>query len=136
VKVVVDACFAGAWLLPDESSRRADKLLKRFLESQDELCVPQLWIYEISNLLLSAERRKRISREQVQEAHELLDSVRRTTFDQEPLLVRQRITNFARSYALSAYDAAYLELADRLQCDLATLDKSLQKAAAKVRRRH
>ena len=35
----------------------------------------------------------------------------------------------AIKHKLSAYDAAYLELALRLQCDLATLDRELQTAA-------
>jgi predicted nucleic acid-binding protein len=38
----------------------------------------------------------------------------------------------ARSYGLSSYDAAYLELALRLDCPLATLDKDLRNAAEKA----
>jgi hypothetical protein len=51
-----------------------------------ELCVPGLWIYEISNLLVSAERRKRITSDQLSQAHELIDAVPRVTFDHETLL--------------------------------------------------
>ena len=43
-----------------------------------------------------------------------------------------RTLGLARSYALSAYDAAYLELAIREHAPLATLDKSLRKAAARA----
>lgn len=132
MRFVVDASFAGAWILPDESSPLAQRLLKRILSSEVEMCVPRLWIYEASNLLISAERRKRITPAQLTEAHELLDAVPRTTFDHEPLLARERIGNFARTFRLSAYDAAYVELADRLQCALATLDKALSKAAESV----
>jgi predicted nucleic acid-binding protein len=35
----------------------------------------------------------------------------------------------ARRFGLSAYDAAYLELADRLQCALLTNDREVQVAA-------
>lgn len=132
MRIVVDASFAGAWVLPDEGSSLAQKLLKRALSSEVELCVPRLWIYEVSNLLISAERRKRITEDQLGEAHELIDAVPRTTFDHEPLLARERISNFARKFRLSAYDAAYVELADRLQCALATLDKNLAKAADSI----
>ncbi len=132
VRVVVDASFAGAWLLPDEASARAEKTLKRVLVEDALLCVPRLWIYELANLLISAERRKRITREQLVQGHQLIDQIPRTTFDHEPLLARERMSTIAERYKLSAYDAAYLELADRLQCALLTLDKKLRVAAKAV----
>jgi len=131
MRVVVDASFAGAWLLPDEASARADRLLRRALSSKVELCVPQLWIYEIGNLLISAERRNRITADQVHEAQALIEAVPRTTFDHQTLLARERISSLAMRHRLSTYDAAYLELADRLQCELATLDKRLAKASSR-----
>ncbi len=130
----MDASLAGAWILPDEDSRRAERILSRLLSSDDELCVPHLWLYEVTNLLLSAERRKRITSAQLREAHELIDRVPRTTFDHESILARERIGNFARRFRLSAYDAAYVELADRLQCHLATLDERLAKASDAIAR--
>lgn len=62
----------------------------------------------------------------------MIDRVPRTTFDHESLLARERIATFARTLRLSAYDAAYVELADRLQCGLATLDKRLATAGETV----
>jgi predicted nucleic acid-binding protein len=38
----------------------------------------------------------------------------------------------ARKYRLSAYDAAYLELATRQELPLATLDQDLRKAAKRA----
>jgi len=43
-----------------------------------------------------------------------------------------RMMSFATRYSLSAYDAAYLELADRLQCPLLTFDAKLLAAAAQI----
>ncbi len=129
---MVDASFAGAWLLPDEASRGAHRVLRDSLAGKTDLCVPRLWIYEMSNLLLTAAKRKRVTSEQVVAAHELLDALPRQTLDHESLLARERITTYALRYGLSAYDATYLELADRLQCGLATLDQQLSRAAAKA----
>jgi len=47
--------------------------------------------------------------------------------DQDPELW-ERVRRFAEQYGLTAYDAAYLELAKRLGLPLATLDKDLQRA--------
>ena len=132
MRIVVDASVAGAWVLPDEGSRRADRLLGRILSDDLQLCVPALWIYEVTNLLWSAERRGRMTSDGTAEAQALLGSLSRETFDHESALARERVTNLARKFGLSAYDAAYLELADRLQCDLATLDDRLARAAKQL----
>jgi predicted nucleic acid-binding protein len=134
VRVVADACFAGAWLLPDEQSRNAERLLREILRGDRELCVPSLWTYEVTNLLVSAERRKRIGSEQVTEALRLVAALPRQVFDHESPLSRQRTAVLARRCALSVYDAAYLELADRLQCGLETLDSKLRRAAKQMSR--
>lgn len=127
--VVVDAAFAGAWLLPDEHSLSADKVLRSILGLKLELAVPDLWYYELMNLLVSAHRRKRIAEDQVFEAHQLIDKIPCHAFEQQAPLARDRISRLALRFELSAYDAAYLELADRLQCPLLTFDRVLARAA-------
>lgn len=98
-------------------------------DGERRLDVPNLWIYELANLLLSAQRRRRITEEQVLAAHRLLEAIPRQLHDHEALLARERMTRLALRFRLSAYDAAYLELADRLQCPLVTADERLEKAA-------
>lgn len=132
--LVVDASIAGAWLLPDETSQRAELLLTRILSGAAELAVPGLWVYELTNLLVSAGRRGRIGDDQIAEAHQLLDAVPRRTFDHDTATTRDRMTHLARRFELSAYDAAYLELADRLACPLATADGRLARAASALDR--
>ncbi|WP_261333723.1 type II toxin-antitoxin system VapC family toxin [Rhizobium leguminosarum] len=60
---VVDASVAAAWLLADEESRTAKEALS-FLETENAL-VPDLFWHEMRNILLTAERRKLISNEDV-----------------------------------------------------------------------
>ncbi len=55
---VPDASIAAAWLLPDEDAALADRALDRLADETAK--VPSLCWHELRNLLLSAERRKRI----------------------------------------------------------------------------
>lgn len=94
------------------------------------LHVPSLWHLEFSNVLLTAQRRKRIN---ARDAKGLLARASRL-----PLVTDSRvvplveIAGLADSNGITTYDAAYLELATRLNCPLATQDKALAKAARRL----
>ncbi|MBX4858599.1 type II toxin-antitoxin system VapC family toxin [Rhizobium sophorae] len=122
---VVDASVAAAWLLADEESRTAEEALS-FLETEDAL-VPDLFWHEIRNILLTAERRKRISNEDVLACLMRLNSLPLRTVSSEDHLP---ILRLAGKYQLSAYDAAYLALAVAENVSLATLDAKLERAAS------
>ncbi|UWU29739.1 type II toxin-antitoxin system VapC family toxin [Rhizobium sp. WSM1274] len=122
---VVDASVAAAWLLVDEESRTAEEALS-FLETEDAL-VPDLFWHEIRNILLTAERRKRISNEDVLACLMRLTSLPLRTVSSEDHLP---ILRLAGKYKLSAYDAAYLALAVAENVSLATLDARLERAAS------
>ena len=91
--------------------------------------VPSLWSLEIGNVLLIAERKKRITLEQRKKAihtlSELPISVDMMTSDHAWLETME----LAERYSLTLYDASYLELALRRSLPLATLDSSLKNAA-------
>ena len=129
-KVVADASFCGAWILPDESSGAAERLLMRAISGAIELVVPALWHYEMLNLLRSAVRRKRLATAEMDLAVEALERVPMKLEDLPGAPARRRILHLAMQFELSAYDAAYLELADRFKIALQTNDAKL-KAAAK-----
>jgi predicted nucleic acid-binding protein len=129
-QVVADASFCGAWILADESSGEADRLLTRIASGSVQLVVPALWHYEMLNLLRSALRRKRLAAEDLDLAVETLERVPMTMEDLPGAPARRRILHLAAQFDLSAYDAAYLELADRFKIALQTNDARL-KAAAK-----
>lgn len=94
--------------------------------------MPSLWFYEMTNLLINALRRGRIDERAAGEAHRLIDEIPRQAFDHESTLARDRISRLALRFQLSAYDAAYLELADRLQCRLRSYDERLTVAAQSI----
>jgi predicted nucleic acid-binding protein len=128
--VVVDASVALAWCFPDEASRYADAVLVA-LDGQTIL-VPALWGLEIANAVLSGERRKCLRQPEIRRFVTLLESLSPVQ-DAQP--VGDHVSNvlpLAREYSLSAYHAAYLELAIRHGAPLATLDGKLQKAAQKA----
>ncbi len=131
IEVVIDCSVALAWVLPDECSPRADRLRRR-LSRGSRLWVPALWWYELSNALVTAQRRRRLTDADAKLA---FDQYRRlpieTEFDRDTESL-WRTCLLAVHYGLSAYDAAYLEIAHRKGLRLATLDRALIIAARKA----
>ena len=125
--VVVDASVALAWGFPDEGNAYADGVLDG-LEGQ-ALVVPELWVLEIVNALLVGERRKRIRQAQVRRFLTLLDGLNVVENHQAVGNALHGLLPLGREHGLSAYNAAYLDLAIREGLPLATLDESLRKAA-------
>lgn len=130
--VVADASICGAWILPDEASDRAEALLERLVAGQSQLVVPALWWYELTNLVQMAQRRGRLTVRDGQAALRALEALPSPACDMPDGPARQRIGTLARQHALTAYDAAYLEIAQRLGLPLLTADRSLEKAAQQL----
>jgi predicted nucleic acid-binding protein len=79
-----------------------------------------------------AARRKRIAAAQIADGLQLIGMIPAAAYDHESALSRERVASLAARHHLSAYDAAYLELADRLQCPLLSADAELLRAAKAV----
>ena len=122
---VLDASVAACWAFDDEDHPKAAEALDRLV--REAAHAPSLWRLEIYNVLLVSERRGRISEADTQA---YLASLRRLPIHLDFAPVEADLLRLARTYALSAYDAAYLELALRLGQPLATLDRHLAGAAA------
>jgi predicted nucleic acid-binding protein len=123
---VLDASVVLAWLLPDERSETAERLIARV--AHDRPRAPSLLMLEVGNALLQAERRTRIrSATRV----ELLDAFTSLPLALEPIGADQmlRAAELAAKHSMSVYDACYLELARARSCALATLDEGLARAA-------
>lgn len=124
---MIDASTALAWCFPDEASEYADAVLMA-LEGKTIL-VPSVWSLEIANAVLVGERKKRLRQPEVQRFITLLESLSLVPDTQSAGRHVNNVLPLAREYNLSAYDAAYLELAIRYDAPLATLDGKLQRAA-------
>jgi len=128
--VVIDASLALAWCFPDESSEYADRVLVSL--DGHVMLVPALWAIEVTNALLVAERGRRIKQPEIQRFLSLLNGLT-VTVDSQPLPESvSNILPLARAHTLSAYDAAYLDVALRHAAPLATLDRRLREAARKA----
>lgn len=124
---VADASIALAWYFCDEHSATANRVRERLID--EEVCVPAHWPLEVVNALLAALRRKRIDE---RELRQLIDDFRRLPDlidEQTHASAWSKTAELALEYGLTSYDAAYLELALRLNLPLATLDKALADAA-------
>jgi len=128
--MVVDAFVALAWGFADEGNEYAAAVLLA-LESETML-VPTLFALEVANALVMGERRKRLRQAEIQRFVDLLEGLSMVQDVQPRGVMMTAVLAIAREHGLSAYDAAYLELAIRAGAPLATLDKALRVAARKA----
>ena len=128
-RFVLDCSVAAAWCLADETNERADGILARLIE--DEAVVPSLWIAEMANVLVVAERSGRIETDDVDRAIGMLLELPIVIEPAEPDAMG-RVYTLARSRELSAYDATYLDLAMRTGLALATFEADLTRAAGRA----
>lgn len=125
--IVIDSSLAAAWCFGDEATPQTDALLHS-LENKRGL-VPALWHFELTNMLVQAERRKRIASVDATALLGFLDSLPIETDSETPASRRRDVWTLARRHGLTSYDAAYLELAIRAGLPLATRDQALARAA-------
>lgn len=129
MSLVIDASVIAAWAFSDERSSQSAALLKRV--AREGATVPSLWIFEVSNLLLVGERRGRLTRA---DRDRFLSSIGSLPISAQPASVEdaENWLRVADAHALTAYDAAYLDLAARHRLPLATKDSQLVSACAKA----
>ncbi len=123
---VLDASVAAAWCFADEATPATEGL--RGSLALRKVLVPSLWHAETTNLLLVAERRKRITPERCSELLELFAVFPLETVDGTDRM-RGPVLRLAREHRLTIYDAAYLDLAIQRGAELATRGKDLRRAA-------
>jgi predicted nucleic acid-binding protein len=114
-------------VFPDEASAYAESVLMA-LEGR-AIIVPAIWALEVANALLVAERRKRLKQPDVRRFVELLGNLTIIGHAQTVAETMSNVQPLAREYDLSAYDAAYLDLAIRQEVPFATLDSKLKTAS-------
>lgn len=121
---VIDASVAACWAFEDEDHPLASAALERV--RTDAARAPALLWFELRNVLIVSERRKRITEA---DTAGFLRSFARLGVEIDRSPAEADVLALARRHGLTVYDAAYLELARRESLTLATLDLSLAKAA-------
>jgi len=124
---VIDTSVVMAWCFDDEESAYGDDVLKSLATA--EAIAPAIWPLEIGNVLVVAERRKRLSKSAIIRFLDLLGELPIIVVQESPERMTKEILALARERQISTYDASYLDLAMRTGLPIATLDSGLKKAA-------
>lgn len=124
---VLDCSVTMAWCFEDEITDYTEYVFNSMTKSV--AIVPSLWTFEVANVLLIAERKKRITQ------------IKSTLFKESLQILPIRIEHttsyramgsvmeVASKTGITVYDATYLEIALYTGLPIATSDKDLKKAA-------
>lgn len=123
MSLVLDPSLALSWYFEDERTSAADELLDQVVETG--AVVPSLWRLEIANGFQMAIRRKRIDAAFRDNALAQLAAMPIAVDPDTDTYVWTTLLQLADQFQLTAYDAAYLELAQRRKLPLATFDRQL-----------
>ena len=123
--LVIDASVLVSWFVPNQTSDYARRVARRV--RVEDVVVPAILEIEFANTMLVLKRRRKLAHHTVEAA---LSRAARLDFtvDREPVAPRA-LFSLGERHGISAYDAAYLELATRRGLPLATRDGSLARAA-------
>jgi predicted nucleic acid-binding protein len=125
---VLDASIVLSWCFPDEEARKAEEI-SELIALGDKVAVTAFWRHEVLNALLMGEKRKRLTAELIQAFIEDLERLPTEVDAPVASTVFHTTQDLCRKHGLTAYDAAYLELAMRHRIALATADGALERAA-------
>lgn len=119
--MIVDASVILQAFFPDETQAQAQAVIRDHVARRLKLKAPDLLPYELSNAIWQAERRGQISINQTNEIIQAIIGLQIETLS----LDWAEMLPLARRFGSSAYDAAYLVLAEKLGEPLITGDKRL-----------
>jgi len=130
-KIVVDASIAIKWVIREHDSSRAADLLTHWIKHEVIMMAPLLLASEATNILYRNANSGKIP---LDEAKKGLEAVIFPSITFELGHIREssffvRVMEFAGQFKLPAtYDAHYLALAEREQCEFWTADERLYNA--------
>jgi predicted nucleic acid-binding protein len=128
--IVLDASVVLKWIFVDEDrGERARYYKERHISKEEIIAVPELFFYEVANVLAT---KTRLLEEDAADAFTLI-----WNFDLEAFKfgAEEFLSGIAlsRQYKISLYDAAYIELAKRLNCNFITADRNLYEKTKGIR---
>ena len=125
---VADNSVIIAWLTESQANTNTRRLFTR--AQREAVHVPALWPFELVNTLWTMQRREIMQPHQVDAT---LAQAQRLgiVIDVEPVK-QAALLAVARRAALPAYDASYVELAERRGLPLATRYRAMQRAAQRI----
>jgi predicted nucleic acid-binding protein len=124
---VLDCSVTMAWCFDDEATPYTDGVRDSLADNR--AVVPTIWPLEAANATVMGGRRTLLDEARSKRFFELLEALPIAVDDETSSRAFGDIVHLARTYQLSAYDAAYLELAIRRGLPLACNDGNLKTAA-------
>lgn len=123
MKYVIDSSLAFMWVVSEPDSPKAILLRDDFRNGLHELYAPDLFVPEIGNALLVAERRGTIPKGQY--PHLLFDVLSTPPALHSATPLMPRVAAITSATPVSAYDCLYVALAERENCQFVTGDQKL-----------
>ena len=128
MSLILDSSVTLAWLYSDELTPATQKIFDQVVAAGAR--VPSLWRLEVANSLQGGVRRGRISEEFRDAALTDLGLLDIAIDSDTDTFAWSTTLRLAERCGLTLYNAAYLELAQRLELPLATLDQELRAAGS------
>ncbi len=130
-RFVLDCSLTISWCIQGEQSPGTEQILDDLTEGGMAV-VPSLWIWEVNNVLLMAERAGKLDTAKRHQQMILLQKLPINIDEEAHKQAWNETSTLAHIHKLTVYDATYLELALRQGLPLGSLDKSLRTAAKKL----
>lgn len=122
--MIVDSSAALSWAFADEKTPVSKSLYTR--AAQEEVHLPAIWPFEVANKLNLGLYKGPLTHI---ELDEVFGTFRLLDIQVHAPVSLPALVNAAQQYGLTAYDAAFVELALRLAQPLATFDQKMSTAA-------
>ena len=129
MSLVLDASMTLAWRVTRPNPTEALTAQEAIHATMSHgAIVPYLWYPEVANALVMSERHGVSTTQDSSNFLADLDSLPISLDTASALSIRNKTLALARTWKLTAYDATYLELAQRMGASLATFDQQLAQA--------
>jgi predicted nucleic acid-binding protein len=130
---VLDTSIALKWFLDDENDRNYSLPILEAITDEYRPIVPWLWYYEIASTLLTQVRRKRVEFEKILLYLNIIDEMVIDIDPPDSSAILQ-LPYLARTYNLTGYDAAFLELAKTSSSAVDDSRQSITGSCVRIRR--
>ena len=125
--LIVDASTTLEWFLPGQFSLTAAASLK--VARRSLVVVPAIWVFETQNVLLKCIRQRKLTSADAQDIRTELSLISTRVMEVPDQETIRGVWEIATHQTMTFYDAAYVELAWRLNLPLASSDTAIRAAA-------
>lgn len=122
MKKILDNSVVVKWFADESETEAALQYLRDFLNGKYTIIIPTLLFYELGNTFIS----KKVSSAEISEIMQLLQKFP-LQIEDIGLAAFRKIYQTAQEYGLSFYDASYVTLMQKYDCELVTADKKLHR---------